>query len=292
MKELKALAIIVFFTLVTYWGVEPFAHSQMHAHVEDADFSFKDLDSVTSDVTGGSAEAGMELVTMNCIACHGIKSQGFDAPMNAADSAAAYGVVPPDLSTAGLIYDAKYLAAFIKNPANAAKTAHKMVDGKVHPMPNYDWMSGAEIDSMVKYLQSIAPAEISGKELFSDACQRCHGLKYADMLKHTMGAYTPEEFIKPYMGSTPPDLSQYIRSRGESYLTTFINDPQKHLAGTAMPRVGLNEKSQEQLIAYLNEVGDSSKPKRESLGLYVMLYFVLFSIVAYLWKKKIWSKVH
>jgi len=34
MKELKIFGIVAAFTLVLYWGVEPFAHSQMHKHVE------------------------------------------------------------------------------------------------------------------------------------------------------------------------------------------------------------------------------------------------------------------
>lgn len=43
MKELKILAVVIFFTAVVYFGVEPFAHSQMHPHVAPADFAFKDL---------------------------------------------------------------------------------------------------------------------------------------------------------------------------------------------------------------------------------------------------------
>ena len=43
MRELKILAVVVALTLITYWGVEPFAHSQMHPHVAPADFNFSDL---------------------------------------------------------------------------------------------------------------------------------------------------------------------------------------------------------------------------------------------------------
>ena len=43
MREFKVLAVVVFFTVLIYWGVEPFAHSQMHPHVAPADFAFKDL---------------------------------------------------------------------------------------------------------------------------------------------------------------------------------------------------------------------------------------------------------
>lgn len=290
MKELKILAVVVALTLITYWGVEPFAHSQMHPHVDPADYKFKDVDGLNG--TKGNAEAGAALVQANCTACHSITSQGFPQLMDNPTSAASYGVVPPDLSSAGKIYNADYLAAFIKNPAKAAKTEHKFQDGAVHPMPGYAWMQPQEIADMVAYLQSIAPKDMTNKEVFVDACQRCHGIKYGDMQKGTMAAFTPDENIKAYMGKLPPDLSQYIRSRGESYLHTFINNPQKHLDGTAMPRVGLTQDAENQVVAYMEEVGDSSKDKRAELGPKFLIYFVIFAIFAWLWKASKWREVH
>lgn len=294
MRELKILAVVVALTLITYWGVEPFAHSQMHPHVEPADFKFSDLKEDVKDVKAltGDATNGKALVTANCTACHSINAEGFPQVMDNASSAAAYGVVPPDLSTAGKLYNADYLAAFIKNPAKASIVEHKFEDGRVHPMPGYGWMQPQEIADMVAYLQSIAPDKMTNKEVFTDACQRCHGIKYADMKNGTMSAFTPDADIKKYMGKLPPDLSQYIRSRGESYLTTFINNPQKHLEGTAMPRVGLNEASQKQVISYMEEIGDSKKEIREELGPKFLIYFVIFAIFAFLWKSKMWREVH
>ena len=103
-------------------------------------------------------------------------------------------------------------------------------------------------------------------------CLRCHGIKYADMKGGSMAAQTPAANIKAYMGKTPPDLSQYIRSRGHEFLETFINDPQKHLEGTAMPRVGLNEEAQAQVIEYMEDIGDSKKSQREELGPKFLIY--------------------
>jgi ubiquinol-cytochrome c reductase cytochrome c1 subunit len=290
MRELKILAVVVALTLVTYWGVEPFAHSQMHPHVEPADYQFKDVDGL--DGKTGNAANGAALVQANCTACHSIESQGFPKIMDNASSAAAYGVTPPDLSTAGKLYNADYLAAFIKNPAKASKVEHKFVDGRAHPMPNYDWMQPQEIADMVAYLQSIAPKEMTNKEVFQDACQRCHSIKYGDMQNGTMNAHTPDANIKAYMGKLPPDLSQYIRSRGESYIHTFVNNPQKHLDGTAMPRVGLTEESEAQVISYMQEVGDSKKAEREALGPKFLIYLVIFALFAWLWKAKMWRDVH
>ncbi|WP_121627532.1 c-type cytochrome [Poseidonibacter antarcticus] len=294
MRELKILAVVVALTLITYWGVEPFAHSQMHPHVEAADFEFENVKEDISDITAltGNAAAGEVLVTTNCTACHAIKVKGFPEVMDHASAAAAYGVTPPDLSTAGKLYDASYLAAFIKNPAKASMVEHKFVDGRAHPMPAYNWMQPQEIADMVAFLQSIAPEEMTNKEVFTNACQRCHSIKYADMKNGTMAAYTPDENIKSYMGKIPPDLSQMIRSRGHEYLETFINDPQKHLEGTAMPRVGLTEASQEQVVSYLEDIGDSKKAQREELGPKFLIYLVIFAIFAFLWKGSKWRDVH
>jgi len=294
MRELKILAVVVFFTLVTYWGVEPFAHSQMHPHVDAPDYTFNDVDGLNG--TTGDAQNGANLVAMNCTACHSIQAAGFPKVMDDASSAAAYGVVPPDLSTSGLLYDENFLAAFIKDPVKATKTSHAFVDGKVHPMPAYGWMQPQEIADIVAYLKSIAPEKLTNKEVFQDACQRCHGIKYGDYrfdgTVSSMAALTPVENITSYMGKTPPDLSQYIRSRGDQWLHEFINDPQKHLEGTAMPRVGLTKAAEQQVVAYMTEVGDSSKDERAALGPKFLGYLVIFAIFAWLWKAKIWREVH
>jgi ubiquinol-cytochrome c reductase cytochrome c1 subunit len=281
MKEIKILLVVVFFTLLTYWGVEPFAHSQMHPHVSDADYTFSDI---KEDVGQGNAANGKELVAQNCTACHAIESQGIAAPMDDATSAMSYGVVPPDLSTAGLLYSDKYLAAFIKNPAKASKVEHKFEGDKTHPMPSYDWMPAEQIADMVAYFNSIAPSSVTNKQAFEDACGRCHDMKYAGLKANSD--------VTSYMGKTPPDLSMYIRSRSYDHLHKFINDPQKLLKGTAMPRVGLTQEAEKQVVTYLEEVGDSKKAERESLGISFLIYSVIFAIFAYLWKVQIWRKVH
>ncbi len=291
MREIKIFIVIAFFTGALYYGVEPFAHTQLHKHVDAPEYNFKDVDGLKEGLTG-NAEAGATLVQSNCIVCHAVSKAGFPPMMDDASSAASYGVVPPDLSCSGHLYDANYLAAFIKNPAKASKTEHKFTDGAVHPMPNYDWMQPQEIADMVAYLQSICPKEMTNKEVFAQACKRCHSIKYGDFHGGTMISQTPEANIKAYMGTIPPDLSQYIRSRSENYLHEFINDPQKHLEGTAMPRVGLTKAAEDQVVAYMQEVGDSKKPERDALGPKFLGYLVIFALFAWLWKSKIWREVH
>ncbi|MDD2383069.1 MAG: c-type cytochrome [Sulfurospirillaceae bacterium] len=266
-----------------YYGVEPFAHSQMHPHVAPADFAFKDLGH--TDKVGDPVK-GKELVSSNCTACHGLQVEGFPSPMPNADAAMAYGVVPPDLSTAGALYDVNYLAGFIKEPTKAAHLQHKFDDTKPYPMPNYNWMSEQEIADMVAYLESIAPKTVSDKEVFKDACGRCHSMNY-----DKVSALTTPEQLNAYMGAPAPDLSIMIRAKSYEYLETFINEPQKLLEGTSMPRVGLTEKAQTQVIAYMEKTGDRKKAEREDLGYKLVGFMALFTLLAYLWKVKIWREV-
>ena len=283
MREFKILAVVLFFTALIYYGVEPFAHSQMHPHVPPADFAFKDLESLH---VKGDALKGKELVSINCTACHSLATDKLVSSLSDAEAAIAYGVVPPDLSSTGALYDANFLANFIKDPSKAVHLEHKFNDTKPYPMPNYSWMSDQEIADMVVYLQSIAPKTLSDKEVFVDACGRCHSMKY-----DKVQAQTSPELLNAYMGTLPPDLSMMIRSKGEEYLHTFINNPQKQLAGTSMPRVGLTAKAQTQVITYLEAIGDSKKAEREDLGFKLMGYMALFTLLAYLWKVKIWKEV-
>ena len=288
MRELKILAVVVFFTAVTYWGVEPFAHSQMHPHVDPADFTFKDLGVNTKK---GDAKVGADtFLSAGCTGCHGLSVAGMPAPMDAAGASGSFGVVPPDLSSAGAIYDKNYLAALIKEPIKALKVEHKFNETRPHPMIAFFGLGGdidQEIADIVAYLQSIAPKTMDDKQVYADACQRCHDMKYDKVMSPS-----DKKALTTYMGTLPPDLSIMIRAKSEDYLNTFINDPQKQLPGTSMPRVGLTEKAQNQVIAYMEKVGDRKKAEREDLGYKLIGYMVLFTLLAYAWKVKIWKEVH
>lgn len=313
MKEFKILAVVVFFTLVTYWLVEPFAHSQMHAHVESEGFTYNDLPAMTKT---GDAARGAELVmgAGGCIGCHSIETAGFPASMDAVSNSAAYGVNPPDLSNAGAVYDAKFLAALIKDPAKTLMVEHKFTpeSSRVYPMPAF-YGAGGDIDQevadMVAYLQSIAPKpdQVTPAQAFDTACGRCHAVKYEnwtqigmvpafkkerDRLFYLTQLEDYKENLVKYMGKLPPDLSMYIRSRGEHYLSTFIENPQNLLHGTAMPRVGVSAEGAHKVLEYLEQAGDPKHEERNSLGVWVMIYLLVFTAAAYLWKREIWKELH
>ncbi|HEB7596643.1 TPA: cytochrome c1 [Campylobacter coli] len=374
MRELKIFLVVVVFTALVYWGVEPYAHSVMKPHVAPVNFDYaaedtayakgiiaekeialedakksndakriesaqKDLDKAKEnlakveelwadvakiDFTKGNAAKGKEFFNNNCFACHGIKED--DIAANITDS--SLGVIPPDLSSAGVIFDEKFLAALIMNPALALKVDHKFGDAFIMTAYNSETSGDSEelvnanIADVIAYLKEVGlkfeakenatikqEAELKYSKIedaneksalvekeiafakdrstFIEACGRCHDIKYDNF-------FTPSNHndLANYLGSVPPDLSMMIRSRGEQYLHDFINNTQKLLPGTAMPRVGLTEDAQVKVVSYLEKVGDSKKEERESTGIYIMIFFVILSIFAIGWKRSVWSKLH
>ncbi len=320
-KELKILGIVVIFTLILYWGVEPFAHSQMHKHVEghglvydgkadieeaskakkEAKEKFwadvKRISSIKGDPVAGEASFAM------CAGCHmeGATNMG--------------GVTPPSLDHAGALYDKNFLIALIKNPAMATNVDHKYKDTATHPMGGVMSMvsSDQDIANVVAYLKTKKAGEVTPKEAFIEACSRCHANRYGkltqlgeipktksniktgqdiDRMKYDQKVATEQNALADYLGKLPPDLSIIYRARSEHFLETFIENPQSQLPGTAMPRTGLSHEGMEKVLSFLEETGDPSKPARDALGPWVLAFFVIFTILAYLWKQYQWRDLH
>lgn len=319
LRELKILAIVAVAVLVLYWGVEPLAHSIFHPKTAPVDYAFSDLEKLQ---VNGNAENGKVLASTFCIACHSIEKEGFPAAMDNETALAAYGVVPPDLSSIGAIYDANFLANLIKDPVKALKLGHKFGEDKFYPMTATP-VSDEELADIVAYFVSIGEKHLetqvlesdeyktkldainkansankdieiatlkehlTNKETFKEACVRCHSMKYDNVF-----ALTPDASMLNYMGAKAPDLSMMIRSRGEERLHKFINDPQKMLVNASMPRVGLNEVSQNRIVKYIESVGDSKKEQRIFVGKVLIGFMIIMAILAYLWKRKVWSRLH
>ena len=312
-KEPLILAVVIFFTLVTYYLVEPYAHHVMHKHVESEHFAYIDLPDVSGKTGNAANGKAIAVDGYACIGCHSITNEGVAAPMDAVTSAQSYGVNPPDLSNAGVIYDAKFLSDLIKNPAHALKVEHKYdaAKGQMHPMAAFAGMGGdidQEVADIVAYFQSIA---ISAEELtpaiaFENACGRCHAVKYEkwtqigtkprfkhkkDELAFDIKVLEYQDSLKAYMGKLPPDLSMYYMSRNTHFLETLIENPQSQLAGTAMPRVGVTKHAAEMVIEHMADAGDTKRHERESISVNVMIYIVIFAICALLWKKQVWKEL-
>jgi ubiquinol-cytochrome c reductase cytochrome c1 subunit len=145
---------------------------------------------------------------------------------------------------------------------------------------------------------------------------------------------------KAWFGNDAPDLSVIGRSRGGSwlysYLTSFYQDDSGHWNNTVFPDVAMphvlwnlqgvqtavfHEQEDEHgskhkvfshfelktpgtqspeeyaetvkdLVTYLVYMGEPAKLKRESMGIWVLLFLALFTFVAYLLKVEYWKDIH
>ncbi|CAA6800626.1 MAG: ubiquinol cytochrome C oxidoreductase, cytochrome C1 subunit [uncultured Campylobacterales bacterium] len=264
------------------------AENESQQQMDDVEFFWNEAEYIAS--LEANISNGKKLVQMSCTGCHGISTEGILAPMDDATAKMSFGVVPPDLSTSGKIYDKKFLAALIKNPIIAMNLEHKFDNMNPHPMPPFFGAGGdisEEIADMVGYLKDISKdVTLSDKEVFINACARCHDVRYDGIL-----GSKNDQYLAKYMGSIPPDLSMIIRAKSKQYLRNFIYNPQMALEGTAMPRVGLDKNSTEQVINYLESIGDSKKEERERVILKIVAFLVFIMILAYLWKKLLWREL-
>ena len=355
-KELQVAIVVIFFSLLTYYLVEPFAHSQMHKHVEGNNFNYDGKDDileiensikakeekiifVTKEMKDtNKSKKQVFLIEINklaeqikdkktlkeekeifwtevnklseqkanvnkgkeafsvCSSCH----NGTGVPMG--------GVVPPNLDYSGYLYDKKYLIALLKNPVMASNKNHKYDNYMSHPMASAYSMIGNDqklIDIVAYLLESKAKIP-TPKQAFKEACSRCHSMRYAkttilgttpkfkleeDALAYRIKVIKAEKELTNYLGTKTPDLSTIIRARTHHYLKTFVENPQSQIKSTSMPRVGLTEDAYTKVEEYLVEVGDPHKEDRDNLGIWVILYFFIFTIIAYIWKKEKWKEV-
>ena len=116
-----------------------------------------------------------------------------------------------------------------------------------------------------------------------------------------------------WFGKAPPDLSLITRSRGEdqvyNFLRTFYEDSNSPtgvdnqiLPGTSMPNIlwlvqeQLNEQEFDQftldIVNFLDYVGEPNQSKRKSIGIWVILFLLIFLVFSYGLYKDIWKDVH
>ena len=152
----------------------------------------------------------------------------------------------------------------------------------------------------------------------------------SDKVGDTMTVAMRPEDAKKWFGVTPPDLSVIARSRGTdwlyTYLRTFYLDSSRPVGtnNLAFKDVGMphvlweqqgyqtkDEKTGElispenaplstheynqlvyDLVNFLEYIGEPSKPQRMALAKWVLLYLVLFLLIAYPLKKAFWKDVH
>ena len=116
-----------------------------------------------------------------------------------------------------------------------------------------------------------------------------------------------------WFGKSPPDLSLITRSRGTdqvyNFLRTFYKDStsptgadNRALPGTSMPNVlwlvqeQLNEKEFDQftldIVNFLDYVSEPIQSERKRIGIWVILFLLVFLVFSYGLYKDIWKEVH
>jgi cytochrome c1 len=123
-----------------------------------------------------------------------------------------------------------------------------------------------------------------------------------------------DETANVSFGKVPPDLSlmalaregggRYIYSLITSYYVTANNDVDNHVfPGIKMPDVlGFSgttdpaqraelEKMVQDLAVFLEWAADPQAPDRRSLGVYVLIYLAVLTVLLYFLKRKIWRKL-
>jgi ubiquinol-cytochrome c reductase cytochrome c1 subunit len=116
-----------------------------------------------------------------------------------------------------------------------------------------------------------------------------------------------------WLGESPPDLSLITRSRGTdqvyNFLRTFYKDSTSPtgadngaLPGTSMPNVlwlvqeQMNDKEFDQftldIVNFLDYVSEPIQSERKRIGIWVILFLLLFLVFSYGLYKDIWKEVH
>jgi ubiquinol-cytochrome c reductase cytochrome c1 subunit len=131
-----------------------------------------------------------------------------------------------------------------------------------------------------------------------------------------MISLTPLEVRKESYGKEPPDLSlmaiarkkgpQYIYTLLTGYYTDASGNADNHLfPGVKMPDMlgysfaaeGSPERAQieaqvRDTVAFLVWAADPNADARKELGVYVIIYLVILTILLYLVKRRTWSRIH
>ncbi len=144
-----------------------------------------------------------------------------------------------------------------------------------------------------------------------------------------MDTAMPIKYAENWFGAAPPDLSLIARFRGAdwlyNYLRAFYKDPTRPYGvnntvfkDVGMPHVleplqgvqilteegelkvisegALSPEEYDQairdLVNFLDYVGEPIKQERKALGVYVLLFILVFFVLAYFLKKEFWKDIH
>lgn len=153
-----------------------------------------------------------------------------------------------------------------------------------------------------------------GEDLeISEEILRANFLQPSQQPGDTMSVNMSEEDAKRWFGTAPPDLSLIARSRSPDWVYTFLlsfHEDESSVTGwnntlfsdVAMPHVlyGLQrdqspeeyENTVRDVVNFLVYVAEPAKLVRYNIGIWVLIFMAVFTIVAYYLKKEYWKDIH
>ena len=120
-------------------------------------------------------------------------------------------------------------------------------------------------------------SEEEAKQLLKEACLSCHSIKYNDAFSYTKSDYAEVE--KRY-NVLPMDLSLISKVYTKEYVSAFLQDPKQVNSQSAKPHEELKKENLQAVVAYLFE--DKNQRERERIGIYILGFIALFSLLIYL----------
>lgn len=162
----------------------------------------------------------------------------------------------------------------------------------------------------IKYMRYNRMAEDLG---ISDDVLRENFLVGAQKPSDRMDVNMADEDAKRWFGTAPPDLSLTARSRSPEWIYTFLRGFRKDdgsvtgwnnslYADVAMPHVLYRQQQNLQaedydslvrdIVNFLVYVAEPAKLVRYKVGILVLGFLGLFTVLAYLLKKEYWKDIH
>lgn len=120
-------------------------------------------------------------------------------------------------------------------------------------------------------------SEEATKNLLKEACLSCHSIKYNDAFPYAKSDYV--EIEKRY-GVLPMDLSLISKVYTKEYVSAFLQDPKQVNPKSAKPHEAINKEDLHAVVTYLFE--DKNQDKQNQIGMYVIGFMCLFSLLIYL----------
>jgi ubiquinol-cytochrome c reductase cytochrome c1 subunit len=175
---------------------------------------------------------------------------------------------------------------------------------------------------------SNVPSLQRGARNFVNFCMGCHSAKYvrynrlardlgisedqlianlmfaAEKPQETMTVAMPEDDAARWFGQAPPDLSLVARSRGADFVYSFLRSFYlEEESPTGVNNLGLElvrpgslspeeyDRFVRDIVNFLDYVGEPMQLERTRLGVWVILFLLVFGVLSWLLKEEIWKDI-